>query len=241
MRRTRRVRMRRNCKHSHTRFIRSFQSSHRIPVLRLSALPAVLLRHSTRDERHRGAYKTLPNNIEAFDAAGKSLGILHRTATPLDTPGLMTAAVAWTCETLADNSLHPLLAIGMFVVTFLDIHPFQDGNGRLSRILTTLLLLRAGYAHVPFSSLENVIEAGKEDYYLALRRTQATLQSDAPDWLPWLRFFLASLKTQTDRLARRFDGVERVSGLPVWALPILDHVQAHGRITTGAACAIRVI
>jgi len=201
----------------------------------IKQLHAVLLRHSTRDERHRGAYKTLPNNVEAFDAGGKSLGVLHRTATPFDTPGLMTAAVAWTRETLADNSLHPLLAIGMFVVTFLDIHPFQDGNGRLSRILTTLLLLRAGYAHVPFGSLESVIEAGKEDYYLALRRTQATLRGDAPDWPPWLRFFLDSLKTQKDRLGARLEGVERATGLPAWAVPILDHVQAHGRITTGEA------
>ncbi len=89
--------------------------------------------------------------------------------------------------------LHPLLIIAIFVVVFLAIHPFQDGNGRLSRVLTTLLLLQAGYTYVPYSSLESVIEHNKEAYYLALRHTQGTIRTDAPNWQPWLVFFLRSL------------------------------------------------
>ena len=97
----------------------------------------------------------------------------------------------------------------MFIVTFLQIHPFQDGNGRLSRILTTLLLLKAGYAYVPYSSLESAIEHSKEAYYLALRQTQQSLRSEAPNWQPWLLFFMRALQQQKRRLASK---VEREKG-----------------------------
>jgi Fic family protein len=93
-----------------------------------------LLVHSTKDERHRGAYKTLANHVEAFDDNGKSLGVVFETATPFDTPRRMAELVEWAAEKEKDRSLHPLLVIGVFVVAFLEIHPFQDGNGRLSRV-----------------------------------------------------------------------------------------------------------
>jgi Fic family protein len=108
----------------------------------------------------------------------------------------MEELVSWTREQLFAKELHPLLTIGIFVVVFLAIHPFQDGNGRLSRLLTTLLLLQTGYAYVPYSSLESVIERNKESYYLALRRTQGALKSDNPDFTPWLIFFLRGLQKQ---------------------------------------------
>ena len=101
--------------------------------------------------------------------------------------------------------LHPLFVIAVFTVVFLEIHPFQDGNGRLSRILTTLLLLQAGYAYVPYSSLESVIEQSKEGYYLALRQTQGSIRSGAPNWQPWLIFFLRALQQQMKRLATKVE------------------------------------
>lgn len=94
-----------------------------------------------------------------------------QTAPPFDTPCLMTELVTWVQEERAVGRLHPLLIIALWVVVFLEIHPFQDGNGRLFLVLTTLLLLQAGYAYVPYSSLESVIEQNKEAYYLALRQT----------------------------------------------------------------------
>jgi Fic family protein len=117
---------------------------------------------------------------------------------------------------------------------FLEIHPFQDGNGRLSRILTTLLLLQAGYAYVPYSSLESVIEQSKEGYYLALRQTQGTIRNAAPDWQPWLIYFLRALQQQMKRLAKKIEH-ERIvlSSLPDLSLRILDHARAHGRVSTG--------
>lgn len=168
-------------------------------------LHQTLLRHSTKDERHRGSYKTLPNNVVAFDAGGREIGIVFETASPFDTPREMEALVAWTRKALDERALHPLLVIAVFVVSFLAIHPFQDGNGRLSRVLTTLLLLRAGYAYVPFASLERVIEDNKDHYYQALRRTQKTLTGKAPDWEPWIGFFLRCLKRQKDGLAARLE------------------------------------
>ena len=113
----------------------------------------------------------------------------------------MTELVEWTQADLETEDLHPLIAVAIFIVVFLEIHPFQDGNGRLSRIITTLLLLRAGYAYVPYSSLESVIEQSKDAYYLGLRQTQTTIRTDAPDWQPWLIFFLKSL-----HLKGRFPG-----------------------------------
>lgn len=195
-----------------------------------------LLKHSAKDERHRGEYKTLSNNVEAFGPDGESLGIVFETTTPFDTPRLMSELIEWTRTAERDRTLHSLLVIGVFVVVFLAIHPFQDGNGRLSRTLTTLLLLRAGYAHVPYCSLESVIEQTKESYYLALRRTQGTIKTDAPDWQPWVVYFLVALKRQKDRLAKKIDAERELFGkLPELSVRILEFAGQHGRISVSEA------
>ncbi|WP_374654171.1 Fic family protein [Dongia sp.] len=198
-----------------------------------------LLAHSIKDERHRGSYKTLPNHVEAFDENGKSLGVVIETATPFDTPRRMAELVEWMAGTEKDRSLHPLLAIAVFVVAFLEIHPFQDGNGRLSRILTTLMLLRAGYAYVPYSSLESVIEQNKEGYYLSLRRTQGTMRMGAPDWNPWAEFFLRALQSQKQRLEKKMER-ERVmlAALPELSVLILELAREHGRVTVAEAARV---
>ena len=192
-----------------------------------------LLRHSKKDARHRGEYKTVRNDVGAFDADGQMIGVIFETATPFDTPRRMRELVEWFGEIRESRSLHPLLAIGIFTVVFLEIHPFQDGNGRLSRILTTLLLLQAGYAYVPYSSLESVIENSKEGYYLALRQTQTTLRSAAPDWQPWMLFFLRALREQKRRLAVKVEREKNaLAPLSALAVQILDHVRDHGRVAT---------
>jgi Fic family protein len=133
-------------------------------------------------------YEDFPTVV--FDADGHEIGIVFETTTPFDTPREMEDLIAWTRKAIEEEAMHSLLVAAIFIVTFLAIHPFQDGNGRLSRILTTLLLLRVGYAYVPYASLERVIEENKDLYYKALRRTQTTLKSDTPDWEPWIGFFL---------------------------------------------------
>lgn len=198
-----------------------------------------LLVHSPKDERHRGAYKTLTNNVEAFDEDGRSIGVVLATATPFDTPRLMTELVEWFSAREADRSLHPLLVISIFVVVLLEIHPFQDGNGRLSRVLTTLLLLRAGYAYVPYSSLESVIEQSKEVYYLSLRRTQGTIRTETPDWNPWLEFFLRALQRQKQRLEKKMDRERIMLGaLPELSITILELAREHGRVTVAQAAKV---
>ncbi|MEM8976097.1 MAG: Fic family protein, partial [Pseudomonadota bacterium] len=195
-----------------------------------------LLRYSVKDERHRGAYKTLSNNVEAFGPDGNSLGVVFATASPFDTPRLMRELIDWTQASLDQERHHPLLIIAIFVVVFLEIHPFQDGNGRLSRILTTLLLLRSGYAYMPYSSLESVVEQTKESYYLALRQTQGTIRSNKPDWQPWISYFLKALQVQTQRLARKIDQERLILGnLPELSVKILELVRERGRITVAEA------
>ncbi len=195
-----------------------------------------LLVHSEKDAWHRGNYKTSSNSVVAFDGNGAQIGVVFETATPFDTPLLMTELVTWMQDELGSQRLHPLLLIGVWVVVFLEIHPFQDGNGRLSRVLTTLLLLRSGYAYVPYSSLESVIEQNKEAYYLALRQTQGTIRTDAPDWQPWLVFFLRSLAEQVWRLEKKVEREKIVlATLPELSLQIVEFAREHGRVTIGEA------
>jgi Fic family protein len=209
----------------------------RITENHIRQLHQTVLRHSSKDERHRGSYKSLSNNVVAFNVDGAQIGVVFETATPFDTPREMEALVAWTRKAIEEEAHHPLLIVAVFIVTFLAIHPFQDGNGRLSRVLTTLMLLRAGYAYVPYASLERVIEDNNDLYYKALRRTQTTLKGDAPDWEPWIGFFLRSLKKQKDRLAARLDH-ERASqasddSLPDLAREVLKALRAQERLTIG--------
>ncbi|MGV2894350.1 Fic family protein [Achromobacter sp. AGC78] len=195
-----------------------------------------LLTHSDIDAWHRGNYKTTSNNVVAFDELGNPLGVVFETAAPFDTPRLLSELVTWFNEQRSVGRLHPLLLIGIWVVVFLEIHPFQDGNGRLSRVLTTLLLLQSGYAYVPYSSLESVIEQNKEAYYLALRQTQGSIRSDVPDWQPWLLFFLRALSRQVSRLERKVEREKLVlAKLPDLALQIVDFTRDHGRITMAEA------
>ncbi len=195
-----------------------------------------LLVYSEKDAWHRGNYKTSSNSVVAFDEDGKQLGVVFETATPFDTPRLMTELVTSFNEERGNGQLHPLLLIGLWVVVFLEIHPFQDGNGRLSRVLTTLLLLQAGYAYVPYSSLESVIEQSKEAYYLALRQTQGTIRNEAPDWQPWLKFFLRALAEQVKRLNRKIEREKLVlATLPELSLQIVEFAREHGRVTMADA------
>ena len=197
-------------------------------------LHQILMRHSEKDSWHRGNYKTHSNSVAAFGGNGAQIGIVFQTASPFDTPRLMTELVSWVNGDREAGRLHPLLVIGLCVVVFLEIHPFQDGNGRLSRVLTTLLLLQAGYAYVPYSSLESVVEQNKDAYYLALRQTQVTIRTEAPDWQPWLMFFLRSLAEQVRRLEIKIDREKLVlASLPTLSLQVVEFAREHGRVTIG--------
>ena len=215
-----------------------FSSWQDIPLTEnhIKQLHQILLRYSEKDVWHRGNYKTNSNSVAAFDETGAQIGIVFQTATPFDTPRLMTELVTWVNQERETARLHPLLIIALCVVVFLEIHPFQDGNGRLSRVLTTLLLLQSGYAYVPYSSLESVVEQSKEAYYLALRQTQVTIRTETPNWQPWLMFFLRSLAEQVRRLENKVAREKIVlAAMPELSLQIVEFAREHGRITIGEA------
>jgi Fic family protein len=198
-----------------------------------------LMKYSEKDQWHKGQYKKFSNNVVATDSFGQVIGIVFETISPLETPIKMEELISWTLENLAKKEWHPLLIIAVFVVSFLAIHPFQDGNGRLSRVLTTFLLLKMGYQYVAYSSLEAVIEREKSDYYKSLRQTQTTLKNDEPNWESWILFFLKSMKSQKDNLEIKIKR-ERLllKQLPDMSQTILDLTHENGKITMGELMAI---
>lgn len=189
-----------------------------------------LLQYCNKDAGHRGEYKKVPIRIEGFDTHKKSVGVIFETVPPFQTPIKMHELVIWTRDSLEKKALHPLIVIGIFVVLFLAIHPFQDGNGRLSRLLTTMLMMKCGYQYIPYSSLESIIEASKEGYYLALQRTQKSWQNDQADWTPWLLFFLTCLQRQKQHLEQKVAVEQMLTHLPELPRKILELLKAHGRL-----------
>lgn len=179
---------------------------------------------SDKDVRHMGSYKTVENSVAAMKD-GKVVGIVFKTATPFETPFLMQQLVVWYNEETERRVYHPLLLISVFITAFLAIHPFQDGNGRLSRVLTTLLLLRSGFAYVPYSSIESVIEKSKAAYYLNLRQSQMTMEEDHPNWRPFFDYFLSCLQIQMKVLESKVSQEHLLAGVPELSLSILKLLE----------------
>ena len=191
----------------------------------------ILLSYSNKDERHRGEYKSISNSVAAYDTNGNQIGVIFETASPFETPDKMRKLIQQTRELIEDNALHPLIVIALFVVHFLAIHPFQDGNGRLSRALTTLLLLKCGYTYVPYSSMETIIEENKNTYYKALRNTQKTFKDNQFNYDGWLRFFLLTVQKQKIRLEKKINIAEKNS-LNLTASKVLSLFEQKNQWTT---------
>jgi len=156
-----------------------------------------LLKFVKKDETHRGDYKKTENKVHMLNAAGESVGVLFDTTPAYLTPKEMQELVEWTQNVFAEKKYHPLLIVGNFLVEFLQIHPFQDGNGRLSRVLTNLLLLKEGYLYMPYISHEKLVEDNKPEYYLALRQSQKTFKTENETITPWLDFFFTIFLKQS--------------------------------------------
>jgi Fic family protein len=156
-----------------------------------------LLKYAEKDQGHRGEYKKGENKVQMINESGQSIGILFETTPAYLTPGQMRDLVEWTQKTLTEKKYHPILVIGNFLVEFLKIHPFTDGNGRLSRVLTNLFLLQSGYLYMPYVSHEKLIEDNKPDYYIALRRSQKTFGSKEENIIAWLDFLLDIILKQS--------------------------------------------
>jgi Fic family protein len=165
----------------------------------ITSLHNQLLKYSHKDDRHRGGYKKKENTVGVLGPDGKVAKIMFETTPAFLTAKEMQELVHWTMDAFEKNRFHPLLLIANFVVEFLKIHAFEDGNGRLSRVLTNLLLLRSGYQFVQYVSHEQIVERRKDEYYWALRKSQETFNTDHDTIVPWLNFFLSVIKEQATK------------------------------------------
>lgn len=157
----------------------------------------ILLQFSEKDKTHKGKYKSTPNTVIMENKRGEQVTLFEPTPVHL-VKKEMLEAIEWTNEHLEKRDIHPLLVIANFIFEFLAIHPFSDGNGRISRALTNLLLLRAGYGYVSYASLDLLIENSKADYYLALRATQKNHKTEHEDITPWVTYLLNALVKQSE-------------------------------------------
>ncbi len=169
----------------------------------LHQLHSLLLKHSSKDQRHKGSYKNLPNKVVANYPDGTQRTIF-KTSEPHLTPAQMQGVIEWTNQRFATKDIHPLISIALFIYEFLSVHPYQDGNGRLSRLLTTLLMMQQDYKFIQYVSFENVIEARKEEYYRALMEGQKNRDTDQERPDKWIVFFLDSMVVLIKRLEAKY-------------------------------------
>jgi len=212
-----------------------FESYRDVPLTEnhLKQLHGVLLKYSERDAWHRGQYKQLDNDVALKDG-DRIIEVIFRTASPFDTPRLMAELVTATVTALEEQTLHPLVVIARFIVDFLAIHPFQDGNGRLARALTVLLLLRAGYDYVPYASLERIIEENKQAYYAALRESQLAMRDNPAAFAAWLLFFARALQAHQNSLKAKLDVERALVEVSDVQQRIANFVMAQGQTTSKA-------
>lgn len=187
-----------------------------------------LLKYSDKDQKHLGEYKFGDNSVVATDKDGNVVGVIFEPTKPHLTPKEMQELLEWTEEAFEDRIFHPLLVIANFIMEFLAIHPFQDGNGRTSRVLTNFLMLKCGYDYMPYVSHEKLIEDNKDRYYLALNKSQKTKNHNIT---PWLTFFFEMILEQA-KMAVKLGDTERIEVLlSPKQLQIWRFMQEKGEIT----------
>jgi len=166
-------------------------------------LHKALLQASTKDGSHRGNYKQLSNKVVAKYPSGYQK-VIFNTTPPFLVKEEMMGLITWTNQNLEEETIHPLIVIGTFVYEFLSIHPYQDGNGRLSRLLTTLLLLQNEYDFMRYASMEMEIEKRKKEYCNALMDGQKDRGTEAERIDKWMLFFLDTLVLAIQKLENRY-------------------------------------
>ncbi|HEC32932.1 MAG TPA: Fic family protein [Candidatus Kaiserbacteria bacterium] len=210
------------------------------------SLHSQLLKYSIKDEAHRGVYKKKENTVGVLDPDGSVVRIMFETTKAYLTPKEILELVEWTSNALLNNRFHHLLIIANFIVEFLKIHPFEDGNGRLSRVLTNLLLLRSGYQFAQYVSHEQIIERRKDEYYIALRKSQETFGMESGVIAPWLNFFLSVIKEQSKKASmsfeeERFEDILSPKQYEVWKYLLQVEQAAPSEIAEGAGIALGTV
>lgn len=204
----------------------------RIGESELKHLHKLALRYSTKDAWHRGDYKMRPNAVEAVAADGSRTVVFATTPPGVETVDAMRALVAWYGRS---EPVHPLVRVALFCYEFVTIHPFLDGNGRMSRLLATLLLLREGYPWVQYVSFEHEIERRKSEYYRVLRTCQ--MQRPGEDAGPWVCFFLDCLVVMMEKLRTKLALKSTAAVLNDRQRNILRYVQGHAGAQAGGIAA----
>ncbi len=199
----------------------------------ITSLHKQLLKYSTKDDTHRGGYKKKENTVGVLGPDGKVARIMFETTKAFLTPKEMQELVDWTADAFEKSRFHPLLIIANFIIEFLKIHPFEDGNGRLSRVLTNLLLLRSGYQFVQYVSHEQIVERRKDEYYLALRKSQETFKTDHDTIAPWLNFFLSVIKEQATKALSYLEEEKVEDNLSPKQYEVWKHVSSVGEAAPG--------
>ena len=167
-------------------------------------LHGILLTHSHKDQSHKGKYKTLSNQVVATYPDGRQR-IIFKTTEPALTAKEIEELLLWANERFEKADMHPVLIIAAFVYEFLSIHPYQDGNGRLSRLLTTFLLMKQGYDFIQYVSFEHIIEETKDDYYKVLMEGQKNRYKKSEKIDRWVLFFMDCLISLTIKLEAKYE------------------------------------
>jgi len=198
-------------------------------------LHGALMWYSDAGADRRGEYRSQAVEVQAYDAGGRPSGPIFEAPPPQRLGALMEDLVRWTRRALDSGEYHPLLVTASFMVYFLVAHPFGEGSGRLSRLLATWMLMRCGYVHVPYGSLERVLEETRGRYHRTLGRAARHLMSEDSDPGEWMVFFLRALAGQRDELVRRVERLMRLSRIPELSVRLLDLARRSTRLTMADA------
>ncbi|MBI2968983.1 MAG: Fic family protein [Bacteroidetes bacterium] len=174
----------------------------------IKQLHGIVLKYSSKDSRHRGEYKSHSNKVVANYPGGKQ-AVIFNTTEPYLVKKEMDELLDWTNRAFAKGELHPLIITGAFVYEFLSIHPFQDGNGRISRLLTNLLLLKHGYLFIHYISFEHLIEERKKNYFRALMSGQKNRYKKNENISQWILFLLDCLSSLIIKLEKKYETYNR--------------------------------
>jgi Fic family protein len=193
----------------------------------ITSLHSELMKYSDKDRLHKGSYKKQENLVGVANEKGEVTQVIFETTPAWLTPKEMTEIVEYSFNALEKNHFHPLLVIANFLVEFLKIHPFQDGNGRMSRVLTNILLLRSGYQFVQYISHEQIIEQRKDEYYYALRKSQESFGTEKDNISPWLNYFLSVVKEQATKALVYLQSEQFEDTLSPKQLEVWKYLSAH--------------
>lgn len=199
----------------------------------LHQLHGILLKHSHKDQTHKGKYKNLSNQVVANYPDGTQRTIF-RTTEPHLTAKEMESLLLWLNERFETLDMHPVMITATFIYEFLSIHPYQDGNGRLSRLLTTLLLMQQGYEFTQYISFEHIIEERKEAYYRALMDGQKNRYNEKEKIDQWILFFLDCMVTLISRLEVKYETYKKLEKeLNDRQKEVLKFVEEHRKVSIG--------